>query len=73
LEQPLIPFTACNLSSINVHKFCREHGDYDFQSLYQTAYDITRLMDNIIDNMDFPDDRFKVNVLKTYINNFLKS
>lgn len=64
MEQPLIPFTACNLSSINVHKFCREQGDYDFQSLYQTAYDITRLMDNIIDNMDFPDDRFKVNVLK---------
>jgi ribonucleoside-diphosphate reductase alpha chain len=63
-EQPLIPFTSCNLSSINVHKFCRDDGDFDIQALYETAYNVTKLMDNLIDNMVFPDERFKTNVLK---------
>lgn len=62
-EQPLIPFTSCNLSSINVHKFCNK-GEYLFDELYDTAYTVTKLMDNLVDNMDFPDERFKVNVLK---------
>jgi len=62
-EQPLIPFTSCNLSSINVHKFCNK-GEYSFDELYDVAYSVTKLMDNLVDNMDFPDERFKVNVLK---------
>lgn len=63
-EQPLIPYTSCNLSSINLHKFCTSAGEFDFDGLYKTAYDVTQLMDNLIDNMDFPDERFKINVLK---------
>jgi len=63
-EQPLIPYTSCNLSSINLHKFCTSAGEFDMDGLYQTAYDVTKLMDNLIDNMDFPDERFKINVLK---------
>ena len=62
-EQPLIPFTSCNLSSINVHKFCNK-GEFQFDELYDVAYTVTKLMDNLVDNMDFPDERFKVNVLK---------
>lgn len=62
-EQPLIPFTSCNLSSINVHKFCNK-GTFEFDELYDVAYTVTKLMDNLVDNMDFPDERFKVNVLK---------
>ena len=62
-EQPLIPFTSCNLSSINVHKFCNK-GTFEFDELYDTAYTVTKLMDNLVDNMDFPDERFKANVLK---------
>ena len=63
-EQPLLPFMACNLSSINVHKFCKDNGEYDYEALYSVAYTVTRLMDNLIDVMDFPDERFKINVLK---------
>jgi ribonucleotide reductase alpha subunit len=62
-EQPLIPFTSCNLSSINVHKFCI-NGKFDFEKLYTTAYNIMILMDNIIDVMYFPDKRFEDNVKK---------
>lgn len=63
-EQPLIPYTSCNLSSINLHKFCTSAGEFDMEGLYETAYTVAKLMDSLIDNMDFPDERFKVNVLK---------
>lgn len=62
-EQPLWPFTSCNLSSINVAKFIKD-GKFDFEMLYKVSYDIMGLMDNIIDKMMFPDDRFKDNVMK---------
>lgn len=64
MEQPLLPFSSCNLSSINLHRFCREDNTYDFESLYKVSYTVATLMDNLIDNMDFPDERFKHNVLK---------
>lgn len=64
MEQPLLPFSACNLSSINIHKFCNDDKTYNYDQLYKVSYDVTKLMDNIIDNMDFPDDRFKDTVLK---------
>jgi ribonucleoside-diphosphate reductase alpha chain len=70
-EQPLQPFNACNLSAINVSKFCRGIGDFDWDGLYQTTYKVMGLMDNLIDIMDFPDDddildrkRFRTNTLK---------
>ena len=62
-EQPLLPDMSCNLSSINVSKFIKE-GKFDFKNLYRVSYEIMGLMDNIIDRMMFPDDRFKDNVLK---------
>ena len=63
MEQPLIPFGACNLSSINVHKFCVENV-FDFEGLYAVSYNVMKLMDNLIDVMEFPDERFKENVMK---------
>lgn len=62
-EQPLTPFMACNLSSINLHAFCTKDG-YNLDGLYQTAYNVMLLMNNLIDKMEFPDERFKENVLK---------
>ena len=47
-----------------MHKFCKEDGTFDTKGLYETAYKVTVLMDNLLDNMDFPDERFKINVLK---------
>jgi len=62
-EQPLLPYLACNLSSINLAKFV-VNGEFDFDRFYKVAKRVMRLMDNLIDVMDFPDDRFKINVLK---------
>lgn len=62
-EQFLQGFSACNLSSINIHAFCRD-GKFDMQDLYQVSYQVACLMDNLIDKMDFPDERFKVMVQK---------
>ena len=62
-EQPLLPFLACNLSSINLSKFVKD-GKFDKEGLYSVAYNIMGLMDNVIDVMDFPDIRFKENVMK---------
>lgn len=63
-ELPLPPNGACNLSSINLGKFIvgdwkTNRSAFDYDSLYVVAYNVTRLMDNLIDRMDFPDPRFK--------------
>jgi ribonucleoside-diphosphate reductase alpha chain len=70
-EQPLWPFNACNLSAINIWKFVRGINDFDWDGLYETTRKVMKLMDNLIDVMDFPDDddimdrhRFRTNTLK---------
>jgi ribonucleoside-diphosphate reductase alpha chain len=62
-EQPLIPFGACNLSAINLNKFVTPDG-FDWDALYSETSVVMQLMDNIIDVMDFPDPRYKDNVIK---------
>jgi len=63
-EQPLIPYFCCNLSALNLYKFIGSDGEYDWDGLYDTAKTVMKLMDNIIDKMDYPDERFKNNTLK---------
>jgi ribonucleoside-diphosphate reductase alpha chain len=63
-EQPLLPFGCCNLSAINLYKFVRPNGDYDWDGLYKTTKKVMFLMDTIIDKMDYPDERFKENTFK---------
>jgi len=62
-EQPLLPYLACNLSSINLVKFVVD-GEFDFEGFSIVSKKVMRLMDNLIDVMDFPDERFKLNVMK---------
>jgi ribonucleoside-diphosphate reductase alpha chain len=62
-EQPLQPFSCCNLSAINLAKFCKE-GEFNWEELYSTCYDVLGLMDNVIDKMNYPDERFKENAHK---------
>lgn len=62
-EIPGLPFMSCNLSHVNLNSFYKDK-EYDFEKLYKTSYDITILMDNLIDKMIFPDDRFKDTVIK---------
>ena len=63
-EQPLTGYSCCNLSAINVHKFVKEDGEMNWDGLYETSYEVMELMDNIIDNMEFPEERFKENAQK---------
>lgn len=62
-EQTLPPNNCCNLSAINVHKFISGNR-MDWDSLYETSKQVTVLMDNIIDAMDYPDKRFEDNSKK---------
>jgi ribonucleoside-diphosphate reductase alpha chain len=52
-EQPLASYTACNLGNINLSRFVREDGTFDFEALAGVTRTATRFMDDIIDyNMD---------------------
>ena len=56
-EQPLLPYEACTLGSINVAKFasCTKTGaDIDWPALDQTVTLAVRFLDNIIDVCDYP-------------------
>ena len=52
-EQPLLPYEACNLGSINLAKMIRD-GKLDEQKLIRTARMGTRFLDNVIDMNSFP-------------------
>ena len=56
-EQPLLPFEACTLGSINLTKFVTFTGDkpkMDWSSLAETTKLAVRFLDNIIDVCDYP-------------------
>jgi len=53
-EQPLAPFTACNLGNLHLARFVTEDGRFDYEDLDKTARIATRFMDNVIDyNMQY--------------------
>jgi ribonucleoside-diphosphate reductase alpha chain len=55
-----LPNISCNLSHINLHSFYDvENETYNFDELYSTSYFVSKLMDNIIDKMVYPDPKFK--------------
>jgi len=59
-ETPMAPWLSCNLAMINVVKFIQQDGTYDWIGLFNTSYNLCKLMNNMIDVMDFPDERFKI-------------
>ncbi len=50
-EQPLLPFEACNLGSINVSNFCK-NGEIDWERLGNTVSGAVHFLDNVIDISD---------------------
>ena len=56
-EQPLLPYEACTLGSINLTKFVKStdgKADMDWPALAETVKLAVRFLDNIIDVCNFP-------------------
>jgi|LSQX01.3.fsa_nt_gb ribonucleoside-diphosphate reductase alpha chain len=59
-EQPLLPYEACNLGSLNLAAFYDEHADgyagdpIDWKGLRQTAELAVRFLDNVIEANRYP-------------------
>ena len=54
-EQPLLPYGACNLGSINLSKFIKEDGtDFDYEKLKECVFTAIHFLDNVIDMNHYP-------------------
>jgi ribonucleoside-diphosphate reductase alpha chain len=53
-EQPLAPYSVCNLAAINLANFANAQGnDVDWEKLRQTIRTAVRLQDNVIDKTHY--------------------
>lgn len=52
-EQPLLPYDACTLGSINVGKFVQD-GEIDFPRLAEVTTQTVRFLDSVLDMNNYP-------------------
>ena len=59
-EQPLLPYDACTLGSVNLSKFVRENRDgesidkIDWQALKEAVHSAIHFLDNVLDMNQYP-------------------
>ncbi|MEJ2701079.1 MAG: adenosylcobalamin-dependent ribonucleoside-diphosphate reductase [Sedimentisphaerales bacterium] len=54
-EQPLLPYEACNLGSVNISKFvAKDRHDLEWDSLAKTILLAVRFLDDVIDANHYP-------------------
>ena len=61
-EQPLLPYEACNLGSINLAKMLRRKNkrwEIDFEKLRRTVHTSVHFLDNVIDMSKYPLEQVK--------------
>lgn len=56
-EQPLLPYEACTLGSINLSRFVTEAGQVDKKALGEAVELGVRFLDNVLDVCDYPVER----------------
>lgn len=63
-EQPLLPYDACNLGSINLAKFVNGN-DLDWEALEYTVKHAIHFLDNVVEVNQFPVEKIREMVSKT--------
>ncbi len=52
-EQPLLPYEACCLASLNLGKFVTDEGEVDWEKLREITRSAVRFLDNAIDSSSY--------------------